>query len=315
MSRRLDPRISPCILGSCCLPWTESFELDEEIFRQEIRGQIDRGHNNLYLFGTAGEGYALTLGQYERISRIFVEETEGKTGLRQLGVIGLSLAQVQERIEMGQEMGVNSFQLSFPSWGKLNDGEVELFFEGTCGRYPDSSFLFYNVGRGLRLLSGPELGALAERHPNLVAVKWATAIEPDQMESVVNGAPQLCFFFSDIKYIPACLQGLTCGLLIAMSASNRLLATEIFELGQTRADDDRLRKYCEEMTHHGGIMRELPLQGSHMDGTFDKLLCKLHLREFPLRLLPPYRGNNDAAFEIYLARLQAELPHWIEPPL
>ena len=48
----MHPRISPYIPASCCLPSTESFELEEEIFRRLIRGQIERGHNNLYLFGT-----------------------------------------------------------------------------------------------------------------------------------------------------------------------------------------------------------------------------------------------------------------------
>jgi dihydrodipicolinate synthase/N-acetylneuraminate lyase len=277
-----------------------------------IRGQIARAHNNLYLFGTAGEGYAVTLRQFERISRIFVEETEGKTKWRQLGIIALSLPQVRERIELGRSMSVDSFQLSFPSWGRLNDREVDLFFEGTCGLYPQCSFLFYNVARGLRFLSAQELRILADRHTNLVAVKWAGRLDQPTMKLALESVPQLCHFFTDIGYVEASLMGLTCGFLIAMASSNRPLASELFDLGRTRANYDRLRKHYADLAHHSKILRELPVNNSHMDGTFDKLICKLHHRDFPLRLLPPYQGSTDEVFKIYLARMEAELPHWLE---
>jgi len=308
----MNPRLSPCILATSCIPWTESFELEESIFREQIRGQIARGLTNLYLFGTAGEGHAITLPQFEGISRVFAEETEGRARLRQLGIIALSIPQVWERIEIGRSLGIDSFQLSFPSWGKLSDRETESFFENTCGRYPDCSFLFYNVSRGLRLLLPEEFGFLAERYSNVVAIKWATRMEEEAMKSAVESAPQLCHFFGDIGHIQASLAGLKCGLLLAMAESNSRLAHQLFELGQTRADDGRLRGYLEDIRHHSRIMKELPLHGSHMDGTFDKLLCKLHQPEFPLRLLPPYQGSTEEAFAIYRARLEAELPHWIE---
>lgn len=307
-------RVSPCILAGCCVPWTESFEVHEELFRRLIRSQLDRGHRNLYLFGTAGEGYAVTLGQFERISRIFVEETEGRTAWRQLGIIALSLPQVQERIEVGRALGVGSFQLSLPSWGRLNDREVDVFFEGTCGRYPECSFLFYNVPRGLRILSGAELGALAGRHPNLVAVKWAGRHEVSAMKDAVEGSPELCCFFTDPSHVQARLAGLRCGLLISIGASNRLLASELFELGQSRSDDGRLREYLDELQRHSTILRELPGEGSRIDGAYDKLICKLNLPDFPLRLLPPYQSIDEEVFQLYLTRLQAELPHWLEPP-
>src|SRR5690242_10678403 len=140
-------QIQPCMLATCCVPWTQSFDLDEKLFRRSIRYQLAGGLNNLYLFGTAGEGYAVTISQFEKISRVFIEETSASGGIRQLGIIALSIPQLQERIELGRAMGVNSFQLSLPSWGKLNDQEMALFFEHTCGKYPDCSFLFYNLTR------------------------------------------------------------------------------------------------------------------------------------------------------------------------
>ena len=308
----MKPRLTPRILSSCTLPWTDRFELEESLFREVIRGQLAGGHTSIYLFGTAGEGYALTLKQFETISRIFGEETEGKTSLRQLGIIALSIPQIQERIQVGQALGFASFQLSFPSWGKVNDLERDLFFEATCGQNPDCSFLFYNVPRGLRWLSPAELSVLAERYPNLMAVKWAGRVEVSTIRSAVETAPQLCHFVGDIGYVEASLKGLKCGELIALAASNRLLANELFELGQTQADEVRLREFVKDLHHHSSILRDLPVGGSHMDGTYDKLICKLHHPDFPLRLLPPYLGSTEEVFAAYRVRMEAELPHWLE---
>ena len=48
------PRLSPRILCSCTLPWTDRFELDESLFRDVVRGQLTKGHTSIYLYGTAG---------------------------------------------------------------------------------------------------------------------------------------------------------------------------------------------------------------------------------------------------------------------
>ncbi len=306
-------RLSPRILCSCALPWTDRFELDESLFRDVVRGQLAKDQTSIYLFGTAGEGYALTLNQFESISRVFAEETEGKTSLRQLGIIALAIPQIQERIQVGRALGFASFQLSFPSWGELNDFERDLFFETTCGRNPDCSFLFYNVPRGLRWLSPGELSVLAERYPNLVAVKWAGRVGMSTIRSAVERAPQLCHFVGDIGYAEASLKGLKCGQLIAIAASNRLLASELFELGQTGRNEGRLRQFLKDLHHHSSILRTLQMNGSHMDGTYDKLIFKLHHPGFPLRLLPPYLGAGEEAFATYRNRMQNELPQWLEP--
>ena len=55
----MKPRLTPRILSSCTLPWTDRFELEESLFRDVIRGQLAQDHTSIYLFGTAGEGYAV----------------------------------------------------------------------------------------------------------------------------------------------------------------------------------------------------------------------------------------------------------------
>ena len=62
-----------------------------------------------------------------------------------VGVISLSLPTIIERIERARQMGIRHFQISLPSWGALSDSELKTFFKETCGRFPDCSFLHYNL--------------------------------------------------------------------------------------------------------------------------------------------------------------------------
>ena len=69
-------RYHQAVLVSCEVPWDENEKLIEPVFRQEIRHTL-ADFNNLYIFGTAGEGYAVDTARFQRIVDIFYEETRG----------------------------------------------------------------------------------------------------------------------------------------------------------------------------------------------------------------------------------------------
>ena len=66
------------ILVSCEIPWDENERLLEPVFREEVRHTLAQGFHNLYIFGTAGEGYAVDTPTFQRIVEIFREETSGE---------------------------------------------------------------------------------------------------------------------------------------------------------------------------------------------------------------------------------------------
>ena len=63
-------RYRPCILATCCVPWREDFTFAEDIFRRSVRHLRAQGLRDLYIFGTAGEGYAVTEKQFARIMEL-----------------------------------------------------------------------------------------------------------------------------------------------------------------------------------------------------------------------------------------------------
>ena len=295
-----EPALHP-ILATAVVPWTERFEFDEPLFREHV-GMIARGlTRHIYIFGTAGEGYAVSEGQFDRIAAAFWK-CAAELGVRPMvGVTSLSLATIIERIERARAMGFREFQLSLPSWGALNDRELDRFFAETCGGFPDCSFLHYNLARTKRVLTAVEYRRLAAVHPNLVAVKMGGNNAPEVIRDLLSLQPRVKIFFTENTYIEARRHQL-CGLLISVATVNYVRAHELV------AGDDSLRAgFVPEFRAMVDKLVELSEGKFHIDGAFDKVLCKTGLPSFPLRLLPPYESAADSDFEQFVAAIP---PRW-----
>ncbi|MEO7298207.1 MAG: dihydrodipicolinate synthase family protein [Verrucomicrobiota bacterium] len=301
-------RYPSCILATCCIPWNEDGTLAEEVFRREIRNLRDNLTRHLYLFGTAGEGHAVTEKQYEQIIRIFHEETLQPDTHPMIGVIHLSLGTIIERIERARELGFRAFQISLPSWGALNDREMMTFFQETCGRFPDCSFLHYNLQRVKRLVTPEEYANLAKQFPNLVATKNST----DSMNSIIGlmtQAPELQHFYTETGFGYGALLG-ECGFLISVASMNFQRGREYFEAGRDH-NQEKLLAMQQELKHLTNDFIAFVGNEAHMDGAYDKFFCKMHDPEFSLRLLPPYSDFNDQTFDKFVKFAREKYPHWI----
>lgn len=302
-------RCKPCQLATVCVPWSEAGEFLEPVFRRQVRLLRAAGLENLYIFGTAGEGYAVTDPVFKQIAAVFFDAMRGGAGLCQLGVIGMSVAQIRARIEMGLEIGFRDFQISLPSWGAVTDQELARFFRDVLGPYPQARFLHYNLGRTGRVLTGADYTRLAGAHPNLVATK-SGGHTAAALLALLEGSPELCHFFTELDYAAACLLGYPCGLLVSISAVHLGRSREFFEAGQ-RVDGDALRRLTRELNRiRAQVIAVVAQERGHMDGAYDKLYARLADPEFPLGLLSPYQGASLAAFESFRSWLVQEAPDW-----
>jgi dihydrodipicolinate synthase/N-acetylneuraminate lyase len=283
------------ILVACVLPWDEDGELDEPLFRRHVRAQARDVGPHLYVFGTAGEGYAVDDRRFVQVARAFIDEAPRAM----LGIISLSLATVIERIELGRELGYREFQLSLPSWGALRDSEVDRFFAETCGRFEDCRFLHYNLARSGRVLRGRELGRLAARHENLVAVKFSSS-DPAAVHELVTEARPLRAFLTEHAFALAggrAAAGLLPSVLLACPARvHEYHAASPERLVELRAEVHAVERALDAAIGDPDV---------HMDGAYDKLLAKIRLPELPLRLLPPYQGAGADSFRAFRAALPA----------
>lgn len=284
------------ILATAVVPWTERYEFDEERFCQQVRTIATGLSKAIYLFGTAGEGYAVTDRQYDEICRVFWRCAQDEGVAPMVGIIGLSLGTMVERIERARALGFTNFQLSLPSWGALNDVELASFFAETCGRFPDCAFHHYNLLRVKRRLNGADYARLTEAHPNLVAAKVSTD-DPALLADLLTVAPRLRFFFTEFGYAIA-RRTHEVGLLVSVASANYARA-KAFVLG----DDARREADVPELRALVAALLAAADNRFHMDGGFDKMLFRLTDPDFPLRLLPPYASATEVDFAHFRAAL------------
>lgn len=301
-------RYPSCILATCCVPWNNDGTLAEEIFRREIRNLRDNLTRHLYLFGTAGEGHEVTDRQYDLIIRIFREETSAPENHPMIGVISLSLGSVIERIERARDLGFRSFQISLPCWGALNDQEMMNFFQETCGRFTDCSFLHYNLMRVKRLITPDEYAKLSKEFPNLVATKNSTD-SMDRIVGLMTKAPELQHFYTETGFGYGAQMG-ECGFLISVASMNFQLGRAYFEAGQSE-DKRKLLAMQLELKHLTNNLINFVGTTAHMDGAYDKFFCRMHDPKFPLRLLSPYSTFSDETFANFVKFAREKYPNWI----
>jgi dihydrodipicolinate synthase/N-acetylneuraminate lyase len=291
----------PAILATAVVPWTERLEFDEEAFCRQVRTLARDLTRHLYIFGTAGEGYAVTERQFDLIAGTF-RRVSGECGVSpMLGIISLSLPAVVERIERGRAMGYRTFQISLPSWGALMDGEVDAFFAETCGRFPDCAFHHYNLARTKRLLTGADYRRLAAAHPNLAGVKSGTD-DPAVVADLLTASPRLRFYFTEFGHAIA-RRTHDAGLLASISTINPARA-RAFVAG----DDARRASDVMELRAILGSLVGISANRFHIDAAYDKILYRMTDPSFPLRLLPPYAGAAEADFERFRAAVP---PGWL----
>lgn len=300
-------RFPACILATCCVPWDAEGRFVASSFAAQVR-RMARLTPHLYVFGTAGEGYAVDDAQFREIVEAFHRATAEVGAEPMVGVISLSLPTIVRRIDEARRLGIRRFQISLPSWGPLNDVEVDAFFAHTCGRFADCEFLHYNLLRTKRLLTPDDYARLAERHPNLTATKNSTDAL-GRIAGLLRTAPQLRHFFTETGFGYAARIG-ECGLLASVSTSNPARCRAYFEAG-LRRDGAALTAFDEELAAVTQAVTAAVGSGPHMDGAYDKLLYRLHDATFPLRLLPPYQGADDDAPRRFAEELRRRAPQWL----
>ena len=288
-------RYPSTVMVSALCPWDDAEQLDEAMFRHEIRCIADAGFRHVYVFGTAGEGYAVDTAQFRRVIEVFGDETSNHGITPMVGVIGLSTANVLERVSTAHEMGFREFQFSLPSWSVLSDAEVVRYVSEVCGAYPDSKFMHYNTATTRRLVTGPLYRELVASVPNLVATKTMSG-DLGVVSGVVSEAPELMHFLTE--------QSVAYGSLFAevglLGTFGALAPRKSWALLEASNGADQ-RRAAEIGAWFQRLSDEVfgPLMvDRRVDGAYDKTITKLSqgIRDFPLRMLSPYRTIGDDEF-------------------
>lgn len=305
----MEMRYPQALLVSCESPWDDNEELLEDVFRAEVRATLAKGFNHLYVFGTAGEGYAVTLSQFKQIIEVFWEEVDKPDTFPMVGIIGMSTGQFVERITFARDRGFRTFQVALPSWGVLDDDEYMTFFQDVCGSFPDCSFIHYNLLRARRLLTGEDYRRLADAIPNIAGTKNCRT-DINDVVNIATCAPELQHFYGETGFPIGCLYG-ECSLLSSYGGLFPGKTREFFQYGVDKNWDKlfpMMAKYNEVMI----AFDEPTLAREGIDGCYDKMIVRGSGIDMPLRMLSPYQCFDMEVYELVMRNMRERYPDWLE---
>lgn len=276
-------------LAACMLPWDNGFQLDVAKFEQQIQATLDDGYTCLYVMGTAGEGYAVSENRFQQVVEVFAAKTVQAEIDPQVGVIGLSMEQMIQRLTLAHDLGIRMFQISLPGWGALDETETMLFFKTVCGEFPDSRFLHYNLPRAKRILRGQEYHRITDEVPNLVATKNSSTDYARTADLLLN-SPELQHFLLEGNFAMGCTLG-ECSLLCSYGVLFPKTTWKFFEAGQKKELVELFR--ITRFLHEVGKKLFAHCSRTMIDGSYDKTFIWLRSPDFSNRMLPPYFGLSE----------------------
>jgi dihydrodipicolinate synthase/N-acetylneuraminate lyase len=156
-------------------------------------------------------------------------------------------------------------------------------------------FMHYNTSKSGRVIGGALYRELVERIPNLVATKTMSS-DLSVVAGVVRETPELMHFLHEQSIAYGSLFG-EVGLLGSYGALAPKRSWALWEAARARDASG-----CAEIGSWFARMIDdvfEPLMADRrVDGAYDKTVTRLHpaLRDFPLRMLSPYRTITDAEF-------------------
>ncbi len=299
----INKRYEDIILATACIPWNENYEFQRDLFAKQVNHLIDNDIKHIYLFGTAGEGYAVNHKQFEEIVSYYANLMDNKTLHTMVGLIDLSPQRMQEKINIAKSYGISNFQFSLPCWQEVSDVEIRSLMDELLGKNLDCNFLLYNLARVKRFLPAKLLIQLATEYENFVAVKH-TKLSDEDIKVLSNEETPLQFFLTESNFAKLS-EYADCSLLISIGNLDLSMIKQFHKAVKSK-NKGLVTSYLEKFQNIHQQMKEI-VTGPYIDGAYDKLYVKYTNNDFPNRLLPPYQSPSIEQFSKFKQMVKKNL--------
>jgi len=173
---------------------------------EEIDVLIASGVDGIYSNGTAGEFYAQSEDEFDRIQGLLAEKCE-RAGLPfQIGASHTSAQIMLERLRRAVALHPSAVQVILPDWYPLAMDEILKFFERLATVADGVGLVLYNPPHAKRVLSPAELGKLRREVPTLVGIKVMGG-DPAWYVSMREQVPGLSVFVAGHQLASGFAQG------------------------------------------------------------------------------------------------------------
>lgn len=145
--------------------------IDYASMADEIDVLIASCPNGIYSNGTAGEFYAQSEDEFDRVSLMLSEKCERAGVAYQVGVSHMSPQLSLERLKRVRSLRPGAVQLILPDWFPVTMEEAVCFLQVMEAEAGGISLIFYNPPHAKRQLQPEEWGELKKQVPTLQGLK------------------------------------------------------------------------------------------------------------------------------------------------
>jgi len=176
------------VWGATFTPFTTDYKVDEEATRFNVRYYIDHLElEGMFVCGTLGEFWYLTVEERKRIARIHVEEAQGDMLIMPFTfdpVLENEIEMIKYSEDIGADLVVTS-QPTFPAGDGVNDERIFQRFKYLSDHSNIGIAIFHAPTQGYWM--SPQLISRIADLPNIVAIKNMGDFQSLRMTRILSG--------------------------------------------------------------------------------------------------------------------------------
>ena len=167
------------------LPLNADDSIDFGLLGVEIDRFLAAGVNGIYSNGSAGEFYAQSEDEFDRVNALLADKCNAAQQPFQVGACHMSPQVSRERIRRAKALEPSAFQVILPDWFVPSWDEIRRFLDVMIAEAGPVPLILYNPPHAKRRLAPAEWLELAHEFPAVVGIKvpggddaWWTAMQP-----------------------------------------------------------------------------------------------------------------------------------------
>lgn len=289
------------------LPINADESIDFERLAEEIDFFIESKVDGIYSNGTAGEFYAQTEAEFDRISQLLAEKCEKSNTPFQIGVSHTSAQTSLERLRRAVQLKPGAVQIILPDWVAVTNEEALIFLKKMAENAGDVSLILYNPPHAKRVLSAADLEHLKSEIPQLVGIKVADG-DADWYASMRPLAENFSIFVPGHHLATGVSEGVATGAYSNVACLHPKGAQDWWELMKTDLPaaleiEFRIREFMDSHIAPFKILH------GYQNSALDKLLAAIgNWANVGTRLRFPYRSIDISEAEKLRSVARAKLP-------
>lgn len=167
------------------LPINSDDSIDFGLLSTELDIFAEARVNGVYSNGSAGEFYAQSEDEFDRVSSLLADRCERAKISFQIGACHASPQISLERVRRAKALRPSAFQVVLPDWFSPVFDEIVMFLERMLEVAAPVPLILYNPPHAKRRLTPPEWAQLVDRFPGVIGMKvpggdedWYSAMLP-----------------------------------------------------------------------------------------------------------------------------------------